>query len=887
MQLLFKILSKFLFSLLKLRYKFKIKGLEELDRNGKGYLFLPNHPAEIDPIIMIALLNSDFHPRPLAVDHFFHMKGAKPFMDFVNALPIPNFETSANSWKIKRGEQSLKEVEEGLRRGENFLIYPSGNLRRSPRERIGGSSFVHQIAKEVPEANVVLVRTNGLWGSMFSRALTGKSPDFWKTLSIGVKTILKNGIFFVPKREVEIEFFEPKAQLPRNEDRMVFNRYLEQWYNRYGAPEITGEPLKLVSLSCFKEEFPEVIPIEQQRETHKKQIPDAIRQDIYKKLAEVAEIDMAKIDDEKDLSSDLGLDSLDAADMLAFLDHKYEVESNRPGDLLTVRDLLDVAMGEKISEEEESPFPPDLTWKEEPNRPNPHLPQGKTIPESFLISCAKLKNHAAIGDASAGVLSYNRIRKSAFVLAEYFKTLPGENIGVMIPASAGVYVVVLACYFAKKRPVMLNWTVGPRNLTHTVNLAEVEVILTSRRFLERAETLEIGDLDEKLLMLEDIKQELSLKQKLTGLFNTCKKPEFPKPDDTAVILFTSGTENLPKAVPLSHKNILENQRAALSCIDPQATEVMIGCLPPFHSFGFSVTGFVPLLSGFRGFYSPDPTDSKMIATICEQWKVTMICLAPSFYRNLVKLATPEQLQSVRYFVTGAEKAPQELYRTVEEKFPNGQILEGYGITECAPMVSMTRPEIPPRGVGQPIPGVELCVIHLETEKVLPQGESGEVCIKGPNVFSGYLGKDAPNPFIEINGERWYRSGDIGRLDQDNFLLFEGRLKRFVKIGGEMLSLNSMEEVLMEEGAKRNWYDSEHDKHPLAICALEEGETPQLILVTTFALEKEEANRALREGGLGRIAKVSSVKRVEEIPLTGTGKVHLKGLIDLVEKLVHD
>ena len=118
------------------------------------------------------------------------------------------------------------------------------------------------------------------------------------------------------------------------------------------------------------------------------------------------------------------------------------------------------------------------------------------------------------------------------------------------------------------------------------------------------------------------------------------------------------------------------------------------------------------------------------------------------------------------------------------------------------MVTMTRPELPPRGVGQPLPGVDLCIIHLETEELLPQGESGEVCIKGPNIFPGYLGKDAPNPFIEIEGERWYRSGDIGRLDEENFLLFEGRLKRFVKIGGEMLSLNAMEEVLLEEGAKR-------------------------------------------------------------------------------------
>jgi long-chain-fatty-acid--[acyl-carrier-protein] ligase len=298
---------------------------------------------------------------------------------------------------------------------------------------------------------------------------------------------------------------------------------------------------------------------------------------------------------------------------------------------------------------------------------------------------------------------------------------------------------------------------------------------------------------------------------MKGLFLARKSPQAllktlgldkKKEDDQAVILFTSGTESLPKAVPLSHKNLLSDIRSAFSLVKFYPDDILYGVLPPFHSFGFSVTGVMPSLLGLKIFYAPDPTDAHGMANDIMHWKPTLFCCAPSFTKVLFRVAEPKMLQSIRLFITGAEKTPPELFDYVKKLGPNKILIEGYGITECGPIVTLDRPEKPPKGVGEPIPGVELCVID-ESLKILPQGKEGEICIRGPNVFNGYLGK-SPNPFIEIQEKKWYRSGDRGHIDSDGALILSGRLKRFIKIGGEMVSLAGLEEELVKLSVQKKW-----------------------------------------------------------------------------------
>lgn len=878
-------------SILSLRYRIEVRGLEGLDGQLKrkgGTLFLPNHPAHMDPLFIMLYLWPHYRLRPLVIEYVFRQPWIKPFIKLVKALSIPNFETSVNQIKVKKAEKAIGEIAEGLKRGENFLLYPSGRLKHSGREIIGGSSSAHALLQECPDANVVLIRTTGLWGSSFSRALMGKSPDLKRTIAKGCLTALKNLIFFLPRRKVLIEIEAEPADLPRTAERLGFNRYLENWFNRY--PDESGkmheeEPLSLVSYSFWRENLAEVYKPKKRKSRENETISPEIEKKIIAEIARIIEKPNLQIRREMHLAYDLGMDSLQIAELVGYIGHHFELEEIHPEDFETVQSVLEMAEGARLSgqvEQERGKY----FWPEEAMRPAPALPQGKTIPEAFLHSCERMRSFAACGDDLIGVLSYKKLKRAALVLSEYFRTLPEERVGVLLPASAGAFLVILGLQMAGKVPVMLNWTLGPRSLDEMMKTAEIKTIVSSWRFLERLSHVDFGGATDRIQLLEDIRQTLSLKMKLSGLFASflgrktlLLKLGLGKLDENkeAVILFTSGTEASPKGVPLSHKNILSNLRAGLQCIELNATDLLYGVLPPFHSFGFTVAGLASLLSGMRAAFFPDPTDSFALAEGIDRWKATLFCSAPSFLKGLLQAAKKEQLASMRLFITGAEKTPKDLYERVEKLGNGSKIIEGYGITECAPILTLCRPNMPAVGVGQPLADVEIRTIHPETLKPLAKGAEGEICVRGPNVFNGYLGTQK-SPFIELEGERWYRTGDIGYLDPHDNLILSGRLKRFTKIGGEMISLSAVEEALNQELLRKGAIES--DGPAIAVCAKEEeGRQPQLVLFSTTDLEKDSLNDILRENGMSRLIKIAHVRKVEEIPLLGTGKINYRGLMD--------
>ncbi len=871
---------------LALRYRLKIT--EKDIASDRGIIFIPNHPAEIDPVMLITHLWGRFKLRPVVVEHFYYMPGAGPFMRMVDALPIPNFETTTNTWKINQAKKTYQKIKEGLARGQNFLIYPSGHLRRAPHEVVGGS-LVHDLLNECPNAKVVLVRTCGLWGSAFSRAITGNSPDFWEVLWKGFKTILKNGIFFVPKRKVDIEMCLAPDDFPRGQDRRVLNRYIEDWFNRYedNGAVVSDEPVKLVSYSMWAEELPE-ITAPQKAEDEDVYIDPKVREAIIGHLAEMADVDVSKISDETDLVRDLGLDSLDVGNVCAFIDEKYHIASMAPGEMKKVSDLCKAASLEPELNGLNIPiYEPKKQWPHEEERPIMRAPQAGTLGEAFLWATMRYKNFAACADGLTGPLSYKDVRRAALILADKIRQMPGKYLGIMLPSSVAVNLVIFASLLADKIPVMLNWTSGVRSLNFANDLLNLESVISSRRFLDRLEVLDLGILEDKVTLLEDVKESITLGDKLKGVCKAAKNNRLlmdecglsnKASDDVAVILFTSGTETYPKAVPLTHRNILENQKSGLSCVDLTTNDTMYSVLPPFHSFGFSITGIMPLMWGLKAFYSPDPTDGSAMARDIAYWKPTVMCCAPSFYKNLFRVAEKKQLESMRLFVTGAEKAPEELKRLVHELGPDKQLLEGYGITECSPVVTMSRSD-DAAGVGQFIPGVEIKTIHPETEEVLPDGEKGEICICGPSVFNGYLGLDVKDPFIELEGKRFYRSGDIGYLDENDCIVLEGRLKRFVKIGGEMISMNAIEDELTKNALSQKLIND--DDEPSFALGVKQGEVPHLVLFTTLQLAKEDVNQTLRSSGFGRVVKVHEVHKVDAIPVTGTGKVHYRVLDEMV------
>lgn len=881
--MLFRILlAYFVRFLLSLRYRIDLKGLDQL-KNAKGILFLPNHPCQLDPVILAAYLWPRFQLRPLVVEYFYEMKGVKILMKIIRALPVPDMDIMVNKWKLKRMEASEKELTEGLNKGENFLIYPSGRLKLTGEELVGGASMVHSLIERHPEAKVVLVRTTGLWGSSFSRALTGRVPSFGGKLVEGIKILLKNGLFFTPRRKVRIDFEEEPKDFPRGKARIEFNQYLERWYNQY--PKKGAEPLKLVSYAFWKKQVPEVSVEKKKKKRKIRAVSSAVNSAISAKIAELAKISSEDITPEKHLSFDLGLDSLDVAQLYSFLDERYSVAGLLPGELQTVEDVLQAAVGN--IDGAARPHERDRTidrWPEESKRPIPTSPLGRTIPESFLLICKKMGTSAACLDRNSGLLRYKRLQIGSIALAKKLRDIQGDYVGVMLPSSVGAYLSILACLLAGKIPVMLNWTAGTRALDHALDVSEFSVVLTSMKFLDNLEDSNLGKIEEKFRFLEDLKKEISFADKLSALFLSKRSVNAQlkslglqdlSPERPAVLLFTSGTEALPKAVPLSHRNLLENQRGGLSVVDLHEGDILYGVLPPFHSFGFSVTGLMPLLSGIRVCYAPDPTDSAQMARDIEYWKPTLFCCAPSFIRALFHIASKEQLSSLRMIVSGAERTPDDLFMHFESIEGEHKMLEGYGITECGPIVTLTRPNCPRTGVGMPVPGVELCVLDEQDNK-LPLGKEGEVCVFGPNVFGGYL-KENKDPFVDIEGKHWYRTGDRGIIDASGCLTLVGRLKRFVKVGGEMVSLGGMEHELQEMAQSKQWAQS-HEGPPLAVIAKETGEAKsEIYLFSTFPISKEDVNVALKERGHGRIVKISQIVQVPEIPLTGTGKTDYRRL----------
>jgi long-chain-fatty-acid--[acyl-carrier-protein] ligase len=880
---------------LSLRYKVEIRGLENLtperlSREG-GILFLPNHTAHIDPLVLFTYLWPTYRMRPLVIEYIYRMRLLKPAMRFVKALPIPNFDLSINQLKLKQAERAIAEISAGLKARENFILYPSGRLKTSGKEVLAGASGTHAVLQECPEANVVLVRTTGLWGSTFSRAIEGQSPDLNKVLWNGVKVIFRNFLFFCPRRKIVIEI-EVASDLPRNATRIDFNRTLENWYNQYPTEDGTRlqeEPLKLVSYAFWRKKL--LTPFQGNKEktgfTGAK-ISDEVRNAVVAEIRRIVNNPNLEVRDEMTLAVDLGMDSLNIAELLAFLSQKFGLPEVHPEGLDSVQNAMEIAAGSSAAGKPRHAILHEGWPEERETRPDPVPPMGKTIPAAFLNSCERMDFYAACGDDLVGVLSYKNIKRSALVLALYFKTLPSKHIGVLLPASVGSYLTILALQLAGKVPVMLNWTLGPRYLDDMMRVSGAEVVISSWRFLDRLSHVDFGRLADSMILLEDIRDQLSLKTKIRGALLSMRKSKSIQrtlglmsidENAPAVILFTSGTEASPKGVPLSHKNIISNLRGGMHCIDLDAEDVVYGILPPFHSFGFSVAGLFAILTGMRIAFYPDPTDSFALAEGIERWKITVFCSAPSFLRGVFQAAKPHQLDSVRYFVTGAEKTPAEFYEKVKALGTGASLVEGYGITECSPILTINRPHLGTQGVGHPLPDVEMMMIHPETKVPLRMGEEGEICVRGPSIFRGYLG-ETKSPFITIHGKQWYRTGDLGKLE-DGSLVLSGRLKRFTKIGGEMISLGAIEEAVSLELIKRGTISSDVPSLALISDERDSGKS-RLVLFLRGDATQEEINDLLQSSGFSRLIKISDVRKIEEIPLMGTGKTDYRRLQGMLE-----
>lgn len=873
---------------ISLRYRIHVVGLDELKDDlpsgPGGILFLPNHPTVmIDPSITTTEILRVFPVRPVIVDFMYYLPGVHYLMNLLRAVPIPNFSVSSNSHKVRRMDLALEEIERGLERGENFIFYPAGKVKLSAKEQIGGTSGLHKILTEATHYKVVLVKITGLWGSRFSRAFP-KEP-MGKTFLWGIKRTFKNLLFFNPRRDVQIEFMAAPDDFPFKESRRVQNAYLEDWYNDMGGNDV-GEPLKLIPHSIWSKELPtlpKTTPREEQ-EVELANIPKEVRHKVIMEISKLADKVPAEIHMEMELSKDLGIDSLDASDLCLFLEEEFETKDVPVDELTSVAKVLGIASHQVQYEPEEEEDIDVSSWTLKCPRERTFLEEGQTIPEVFFRICKCRGNCPAVADGQVGILTYKQLLKRTLILANYIKELPVTKVGVLLPSSVAASVVVLACLIAKKVPVMINWTLGSRHIDAVVQSANIETAISSWAFLDRLPNVELGTLVDKLIELEDIRHHLKLKDKLKALRLSRKRAydlmkyyhlEQVKKGDPAVILFTSGSEGQPKGVPLSHRNIISDIHAVIQVIPLYNDDVFYSFLPPFHSFGFTVCGITPILLGLRVFYFPNPTEGAKIASGIKKWGGTIVCGAPSFFKKIFRAATKEKLASIRMTVSGAERAPADMFRMAEELGIGHTVIEGYGITECSPVITFNYPGDKVVGVGKAIPHVEVMIVEPETHAPLPPHQRGLILVRGPIVFSGYLdGKH--NPFITLDEKQWYVTGDLGFLDEMGRLTISGRLKRFIKVGPEMISLEAIEVALLEGGKGFNW-PSQEEGPILGVIAKEGGDKPKIYLFTTFPLSPEEGNRILKDSGFSNLVRLTDTFQLAEIPLMGIGKVNYRKL----------
>ncbi|MCK9225078.1 MAG: AMP-binding protein [Candidatus Muirbacterium halophilum] len=869
--------------LLSLRYKVKISGIDEvLNKGNKGILLLPNHPALMDPIILLCYIFPYFKQRTLGDKDQVSRPVIKYFARLFGVLALPD--------PTKYGNEALKEVErvidkcgDVLKKGKNIVLYPAGHIKTERMEYLGGNSAVEIILKDNNETRVVLIRTRGLWGSSWSRS-NGLYPSVSSNIKHGLKVLFFNFLFFTPRRNVEIEFFEPE-DFPKQRNRLRMNRYIENFfnenppYNTYvpyfwfesGNTRIVLEPKKLDISGDMS------------------LVPDSVRKIVLDYFKEIS--DKKNIKDFHKLSGDLGLDSLKRVGLALWLEEEFGFNISNPDSLKKVSDVMLVASGQTLGNQVKLFNKVNSKWFDgEKYTGRASIIKRENIQKTFLEACKGNYNKVVIADQLSGVKTFRNIITGIYALKKEILQNPQKYIGIMLPASVTAVILYFTVLFAGKTPVMINWTVGERSIKHSIELLGIKKIYTSQKLIEKLKNqgTEFSETYENFVFLEQVSLKISLFTKIFSLIKSYIYPIGIYSEDygeEAVILFTSGSETMPKAVLLTHENLLTNIEDVLIHINVNQNDSIIGFLPPFHSFGLTLNVILPVLSKIRVVYHSNPTEGGTIANLIKHYRASVLIGTPTFLSGILRSTDGEELKTLRFAVTGAEKCSKKIYKKLESICENVNLIEGYGVTECSPIISANILEKPVRqSIGKVMPSIEYIIIDVNTNKEVEKGKNGMLYVRGKSVFKGYVNYDGENPFTTIDNKEYYKTGDIVR-EEERILFFEARLKRFIKLGGEMISMPAIEEIITT-----HYLDEEDEGPQFAVDFAGNDQNSELILYTTKKVKREEINSLIKQAGLSSLHNIRRIEKINKIPILGTGKTDYKLLrvsvldIDKVEQL---
>lgn len=534
-----------------------------------------------------------------------------------------------------------------------------------------------------------------------------------------------------------------------------------------------------------------------------------------------------------------------------------------------------------------------------------HTQTLETLPNAFIRTMKNSSSGYAIADVDGEPLSQKKLLTACALFSKRLRKTQGQNIGLLIPTSSAGAIANMSALMAGKTVVNINFTAAESSVNSALEQAEVKTILTAHKFVTKLKARGINPeswfAGRDVIYMEDVKAGISKVEAITTLLTTAILPTFilqkvlcksADIEDTAAILFSSGSEGEPKGVMLSHRNIMANLKQTSDVLNVRGDDCIMATLPLFHAFGLTVTCFMPLIEDMLVVCHPDPTDAAKIGKGVARYKATLMCATSTFLRMYTrsKKVLPMMFGSLRAVVAGAEKLDQTVRDSFETKF-HVSVIEGYGSTETTPVASTNLPDYldtdwwhvqvgnKPGTVGMALPGSTFRIVDPDTLEELPVGEDGLILIGGTQIMQGYLNQPekTQSVVVEIDGLRWYKSGDKGHLDEDGFLTIVDRYSRFAKIGGEMVSLSQV------ESAVRNILQ-EPELPMVAINLPDSKKGEKVILLVQTEGNTESMRQQLIDGGMAALSLPAEIYSVSEVPVLGSGKTDFFNAKILAENL---
>jgi acyl-[acyl-carrier-protein]-phospholipid O-acyltransferase/long-chain-fatty-acid--[acyl-carrier-protein] ligase len=513
----------------------------------------------------------------------------------------------------------------------------------------------------------------------------------------------------------------------------------------------------------------------------------------------------------------------------------------------------------------------------------------RLLHHGFIRMARRHLGKSAIADTTSGDLSYFKALVGSIVFTRKLKKLlgPEEMVGVLVPPTVGGALTNIAITMLGRVPVNLNYTATNETLESCGKQCNIKQVLTSRKFMERLTQMKPPG---EVIFLEDIKDSVKGSDRIVAMLLALLAPTWlldrlhsqgrRNSEDLATIIFSSGSEGDPKGVMLTHRNVIANAETVLEVFPHDKQSVIIGYLPFFHSFGFTVTLWLALCNGVKGIYHPNPLEPKVIGNLSQEHHGSVMIGTSTFLQNFIRRCTPEQFAALKFVVAGAEKLSPRVREAFKEKF-GVEPLEGYGTTECAPAVTVNIPDCVSPGfhghyckhgtIGRPFPGQSVRVVDPDTREILGEGQSGLLQVKGPNIMKGYLGQ--PERTAKVLQDGWYDTGDIAAIDEEGFIRITDRLARFSKIGGEMVPHTTVEEKLHDLLALTD--------QMMAVASVpDEQKGERLVVLHTLSDEQlDDLISRLDQIALPNlwIPRARAFYRIEELPVLATGKMDIRAV----------